>query len=467
MKRVLAVLLLLALLCACQPTPEQDVVVNRGEEDADALIHTSPAPEAVSIRDAVAALAPAAEAETGMIAGRLKLDDVPDIGDVAVDFDAVVTVPDIAEWPIYAVRRGAWSTDERIAILKAAAGGAPVYAYGQYGYITKAYYEQVLRKMETSIRVQETDRILAQDPDEDMTFTQRVQEYFRYAPETVTLQPFDETNVLDASDESVSAFFPWDEQNTYVDFFAAPDQISLKVFDRKIENEDFVRQGEWLGATPGRELTNPSLTVSEAVNKAKTFLSAIGFTDAALSEAESKKAQRSHAFTLEVESEGCLLVFRRGINGIPGIAPDHPEVNPSETSYAKAWPQERAEVYVDSDGVWMLTWQNPVKITETLTESAALMDLDSVIRIVKARIRAENMNAEDRMIASVHVKKLRLGYCIVSQKDDPDTGYTLPVWITDYEVQMTDGRVVPYSFTVSALNGAYLHLDLNGISAGS
>ena len=53
---------------------------------------------------------------------------------------------------------------------------------------------------------------------------------------------------------------------------------------------------------------------------------------------------------------------------------------------------------------------------------------------------------------------MRLGYCIVPKKDAPEVGFTLPVWIVDYEVAFSDGRTVPYSFSISALNGANLHL---------
>ncbi len=452
---LISLLLSIALLAACVPTPETDYVVNRGEEDPEALIRTTPTPDAIPVRDAVSALPDAAKTAENTIVGHWK-GDVSDVDGVTVLFDADVVVPDLAKWPIYAVEKGAWSAADRIAILKAAANGAPIYAVGMYQHVSKAYYEKLLEEMRDSERVAAVDRIYAEDPDSKSTWTSQVQEFYRYAPETVELTPFDEAA---ASDEAwTAAFYRAAEPDVYMDFYADETQIKLSVFDQNIQDENYVRQGEWPGAEPGRELVNPSLSLSEAEEKAQRFLRQIGFGDAALSTAETRKAQRSQFFTFAVESEGYLLVFRKGVNGIPGIAPDYPEVTQTE-SYAAAWPQERAELYVDSEGIWSLSWQNPTRITETLTESAALLDFDAILQLIRTRLRTENANASDRQITKVCVKRMRLGYSIVPKKDAPDAGYTLPVWIVDYEVTFEGGRTVPYSFTLSALNGASLHLD--------
>ncbi len=454
MKRPIAVFLFFALLCACVPTPEQDAVVNRGEEHTEALLRATPAPDAVPIRDAVAALPAGSDAPAGTVAGRLTLADETEVGGAKLIFDADVIVPDVDAWPVYAVEKGAWSVEEQIAILNAAADGVPIYAPGIYLHADKAYWEQVLREMETSERVQTVDRNRAEN---DMpTWTEGVREFYRTAPQNIELKPFDETKV---SGDWVHAFYRSDALNAYVDFSASADWIKLNVFDRDIQDENLVRQGMEFFDEPGRELTDPSLTLQEAAEAAQTFLAQLGFSDAALSEAEALKAQRTHAFTLAVESEGWLLVFRKCIGGIPAIAPDHPEANADGTAYAAAWPQERATLYVDSDGVWTLDWRNPAAITETINDATALLDFDTILRHVRARLRADNGNAAERQIDSVCVTRLRLGYCVVAQKDAPERGYTLPAWIVDYETRGADGHTVMYSFTLSALNGASLHPD--------
>ncbi len=457
MKRIIIVCLIFAMLIACQPTPERDVVVNRREEDLDALIAVTPAPNAVSVRDAVAALPGGQAAVDGYIVGHVYEAD-PSDGAILL-FDADVIVPDTDALPVYAVKKGSWSAADRIAILKAVANGAPIYAPGVYLHASKAYFEAVLDEMKDSTRVAAVDRIYAEDPDSELTWTAQVQEYYRLAPETIELIPFDEAAA--GSGDYTAAFYRPDTPDVYVDFYADETRVQLSVFDRHIYDENHVRQGEWPGAEPGRELNNPSLTQAEAEQAAQTFLERIGFTNAALTDV--KKAQRSHAFTLANESEGWLLTYRKGIGGIPMLAPAHPEAV-RQDDYTAPWPQERVELYVDSEGVWSLNWRNPVQIAKALTESAALMDLDTILRLVRARLSAENADAKERLIDGVRVTRMQLGCCVVPKKDAPDEGYALPVWITDYEVRFTDGRTVPYSFTLNALNGANLHLTADAVS---
>ncbi len=205
----------------------------------------------------------------------------------------------------------------------------------------------------------------------------------------------------------------------------------------------------------GGRIDEPSLTLAEAIEQAQAFLSHIGFADAAFVEAET--AQRIHAYTLEPEATGRRLVFRKRINGVAGIAPRFPEAH-SEETYVEPWQQEIAELYIDRDGIWSLDWQNPARIAETLSDSTALLDFDTVLRLIRAHLRADNGNAEQRQIASIRVTNMRLGYCAVPQKDAQKKGYTLPVWIIGYETTLFDGHIVPYSFSLSALSGASLHL---------
>lgn len=454
MKRLTCMMLVFLLLCACLPTPETDAVVNRNDEDMDLLISETPAPGSVCIRDAVLALPNGRRTGEHEVTAHLSLAEEADVGGAELIFDADVIVPDFADWPVFEAERDRWSAEERIAMLKAAASDAPIYAPGVYLHADKAYFEQVLKEMADSERIQALDRSRAENGEQ--TRTESVREYYNAAPKTIEKNPFDESKQTDS--EWIGAFYFNSEQNVYVDFSSSETTVTLSVFDRRIDPEDWILQEDPASGLPGRALNNPSLTQDQATERALAFLTRIGFADAAPADAEIKKARRTHAFTLAVESEGYLLVFRKRINGIPGIGPDHPEANQDVAAYAEAWPQERAELYVDGDGIWSFAWSNPTRITKKLTDSAALLDFDAVLRFVKARLRADNGNAAERMIASVCVTRMRLGYCIVPKKDAPDVGFTLPVWIVDYEVAFSDGRTVPYSFSISALNGANLHL---------
>lgn len=80
--QICALLLAAALLCACQPTPSEDIVVNKGE--ADWQSESEPA-------DTAAYDAPAAWSET------------IENGDTTYRIDATIEVPNVSKYPVIEV----------------------------------------------------------------------------------------------------------------------------------------------------------------------------------------------------------------------------------------------------------------------------------------------------------------------------------------------------------------------------
>ena len=67
-------------------------------------------------------------------------------------------------------------------------------------------------------------------------------------------------------------------------------------------------------------------------------------------------------------------------------------------------------------------------------------------------------DAVKRLLPVLLAAILLCGCLPTPETDAPDRGWTLPVWIADYEATFEDGRVAAYSVVLSALNGANLHL---------
>ena len=115
---------------------------------------------------------------------------------------------------------------------------------------------------------------------------------------------------------------------------------------------------------------------------------------------------------------------------------------------------------MDSSGVWQFLWNGRYELGERLSESAALLDFDEAMELIRQRLRIENMSAADMGTRTVTVTDILLGYCIVPQKDEQDVGYTLPVWIVNYSVDASISKASLYfGFAISALNGANIHLE--------
>ena len=446
------------LLCACVPTPEKDVVINRGEEDTIALIQTTPAPETVPVAQAAASALPEKEEPQAVGVKVLHLDETYPlgIGDAQVVFDADVTVPDLESWPIYAVQKTQWDREKLKALLLAVADGQPVYR--EWDSVTKEYLAEAIAAIENSEKVRAMDEIFRASG--EMTTKEKLMQDYESALISISRTPIDWDGVPD--DGSLYCSVWREDIQAYWNVMAFEGMLQFGAFDQLIQNEDMVRQGEYVGAKPGRELKNLSLTQEEAEEKAEALFRSIGIADVALAQSACRKAQRVNIYTTEVQSEGWQLVYRKRICGLAGIAPAYHELGAIDESFTQGWPQETVTVYVDSIGVWQLLWNGGCEIKERLSDSTALLPFDDALELIKSRLRIENMSAADMGTKTVRVTKIALGYCVIPQKDLQDLGYTLPVWTVDYEL---DASIAPhraalyFGFAISALNGANIHLE--------
>ena len=121
MKRmVLLLICALPLLTACQPTPTEDVVVNKTEGRLEELIVAQPeaseAPE-MTVRARVNAPERVKEDLSGHVYG----------GELAVHIDAPVTVPEVTRVPVYTVRFKTFSPEEKEALTKQLLGDGPYF----------------------------------------------------------------------------------------------------------------------------------------------------------------------------------------------------------------------------------------------------------------------------------------------------------------------------------------------------
>ena len=120
MKKLFVLLLTaLLLLAACQPTPAEEVVVNKAEGRLEELIvaepEASPAPER-TVRERVGAPETVTEDLSGHVYG----------GQLTIHIDGPVVVPEVTRVPVYTVRFRAFDPQEKEALTKRLLGTAPI-----------------------------------------------------------------------------------------------------------------------------------------------------------------------------------------------------------------------------------------------------------------------------------------------------------------------------------------------------
>ena len=126
-KKVMSCLLAAALLAACQPTPEEDVVVNRGDG---------------ALEEAIAATAPPAQPYQVPSVWQ----ETMEVDGVICRFDAEVSMPANSAHEVYRVRRRSFDTD----VLQSFLQSLP--AAPEAAYETAETVEQVQAQIEAVLR---------------------------------------------------------------------------------------------------------------------------------------------------------------------------------------------------------------------------------------------------------------------------------------------------------------------------
>ena len=117
-KSAAALLALCSLaLCACQPTPEQEVIVNKGDGALE---------QAIGRDDDAAATPRPYDAPERLV---LEVEGLPE--DYDIFFDAKVDVPDQTKWPVYSVEPAKIAQEQADAIRLALLEGAELYRPGE------------------------------------------------------------------------------------------------------------------------------------------------------------------------------------------------------------------------------------------------------------------------------------------------------------------------------------------------
>ena len=113
--KIPVVLLSLVLLAACQPTPETEVVMNKGDGTLETVIHSEPAASAEAaqtVRDALGVPEKASLTVSGPVYG----------GTLHVEVDAAVHLPEVSRVPVLRVGRLRLSSDDRRRIAETLTG---------------------------------------------------------------------------------------------------------------------------------------------------------------------------------------------------------------------------------------------------------------------------------------------------------------------------------------------------------
>lgn len=417
MKRILAMLLTLLLLAACRPTPEEDYIVNRAEEQKPAEADASD------------------EAQTPVDVPAHVSDTQNPTEHVTVVLDADVEFDPNAEHPLIEVGALDITQDDAYlsALLSLVGSGAALYEkwpdtkdeIGEWLKSAYAYRGQLggLVDIETALAILEPQ--------------------YRNAPEIPEKVRADRLETgknyyLEHSDGSISQISVNFEPN---------DVIYARDMRDSYCTEDFLEPGDPI------VLTDPTISEADARQTAEAFMQALGVECVCLQKTE-------RGFTYRYYDLGEMLWvfnFVRAIDGTPSIdRPNSFMTSPDTPSSVGApWAPESARIYVGKDGVVCANFWGLSKTKRVTVKNAQLCAFDKVLDAGIRQIGYLHDGAADRPHRTCTVTDIKLRYAMQTKKDDLSTGVYQPTWEFTYvDAEVSDRQ--PEKLYISAITGGHV-----------
>ena len=427
MALLLAALLVLSVLpLACQPTPEEEPVVNEGDG---------------TLEEAIAAEAlPPARYEAPET---LRLDPFG-TETFQVVVDAEVCVPDVERYPIVEVVLRTITADWARDMMYKMADGKTIYTYQTETPTTKeqieaeiALLQQQLANPDAYLPAGADEQTRAAAEKEWRELLEAWETLYQEAPDTF------EPREIDMSD---AAF------RTALEFRGAVESGK--------QRETYLSVTAWYGVPGGNveynnlvdvgmpfhfdmdsdltDLNDVTISAEEAVQIGLDFLAQLGETDFAPAQILAGYCDPewgTDPIPLEEWPQCYQIQFTRSVAGVPatyreehydGIGADGRE------RYAPAYPQESIEMDIRDSGVTYMYWSTPSELGRTLNENVTLMPFEQVVERFCDQIlysATPAVEETDSVIKkTLYIDRIELGMVRALQRGSVEEWVMVPAW---------------------------------------
>jgi hypothetical protein len=387
------------------------------------------------------------------IPSRLELSATSERGDVTVNAQAEVVVPNVDAMPVIRVKKRGFTQEEADKIIEHFIGDKVFNDRIVPGYsdpdVENLFYFKTFLPIETDpeIRARWQKYI-----DELESAGVTIGEMEPIKPAAKIFTPH--SNGIFAPYNDIEGYSSDSENKYYLKIENNPDANRFQAFYTK-EKEGYARSFglygyEWgayvekLGLNPSEVPSPLLLSKAEAEQQAVDVLTAFGLDEMALFSCEevwganfpslpfsaiesTSLTQSHHAYQLE---------YVREVNGVPITRADN-DITPN--SYIKSddgdeeiaqWPYERVHFIIDDSGIIEFVWQSPYEVIETITASSSLKPFAEIESIFSKMIYVVNayQGSADDVKFTLDISRAQLGLTRIAEKNQSDTYLIVPCW---------------------------------------
>ena len=463
-KHIFIILLaLLLLLCACQSTPENPIVVGK---DQSAMIEKAQEKPGYTTGETVDWRERLAVPERYSV--KLKSNG----GRLTVDVDAEVIVPD-AELPIAHVSPRRFSDDDAQRFVKALLGDDPQCISREGDNRTKAMYERMIVERNYALDNWDDYGCIVWDMydtrEEMQEALQELIDRAADAPDTLeTFAPVFEWEPMlwstaagqkDLGDENMGFLtLNADGTRSLLDITnGGGGTRSGIVYHRDIDGI-----ADQLETIEGRWQNELTITEDEAKSVAEAKLKEMGLDHLACAFSKFVRCYRMDGIRVGAPYEpGWLLVFTPSLNGIP-LTYSH-RLGVENNEYTRYWQYERCLILVDEKGVSILNYQDACTADEVKTETATLLPFSDITAIFEKMVSIVDNNADAFDFDQTYrITSIRLGWVTVPEQNG-EGGLTVPCW--DFMGDIWAEEEFPESWKQTGMmqDGSLSYLTINAI----
>lgn len=443
MKKAIALLLaaMLLILCtACQPTPEEEYVVQRDSELIEeklqaasaAPVGQTPEPEAAtSYREKV-------EAYKASLPQHWN-DEIDAIIDLTVDADIIVTNED--SFPVYTIARAQFDMKQMEGIANNFFKEVTGIREGlralpeEYADAITSLNERGLADYAQAMYVE-----MIGTPGGSYTETDHI----------TLLEKRNQQYIVRLADGSLGSIKFFQGYGSDYVVFGKGGVRNI------IHSQDTIKDdGSYTGEGP--IILNPSITQEQGEEMAAAFLQENGLEGFTLASAE---LSRNFDILYRQEiSQGWHFAFMRTFGYYTVDTSDGYELygalnNEDDTAYSQPWKREVIRIYVSENGVENFTWEYPMEVTGIASQNAELLDLEQIQQNIKKLLAASIIPELGGTDTSAKIIKLVLTVSAQQMKDERDTAYLMPVWLAIIDWYESGYRFSYNMFGVNALDGS-------------
>ena len=467
MKKCIVIILVtgLLLLCACQPTPDEPVVVGKDQSGMIAQAKESFAPEMqrASLRERL---------------------NVPDRmtysykkGTLTIDADAEIVVPD-GELPIVRVFPKEFDQETVTKFWNALIGDVPMQLVQDE--MTKAEIAEEIEDMLAALEANEPQAFGFETNEQLERRIALYQQKYNAAPDDPEGTPTDGTLYTESEygddgkiaashtcvkAESKEAGYRFTVSNSYdndapitktlYDDIGREIGYSIRNVERKASFQ-FIKDKD---PHAGCYIWDKELTVSDDIpaeaahslhtlpqnawETAQTLLKDTGLSEEylpqrmfLLTDVGSENVPREYAYR---------IVCTHVVNGAPALMIANLEDEGMLEKYASSWHFERFYIDVGDQGVYCVQFYAPLAVGETVAEQTNLMPFSEIQSIIEKMLpiiyETETGNYDDMTdfrVYEKHITRIELGLWRVRERDQIDSGLMIPVWALYADTIETD-----------------------------